>query len=267
MTGQAEQGARDVQQSPALQALARVGIAARGLVWLVIGLLAVSVLLGGGDEQTDQQGALRAIADRPFGEVLLVVLVAGFTAYALWLALSAAVGHRDEDGGKRALARGESAVKAVVYAFLALSTARFLLSGGGGDQTSSTTADVMSRSGGRTLVGVVGAAVVVVGVVLVVRALKGDHMDKLGRVPAGRRTAVARIGTVGQAGRALVLALVGGFLVQAAVRFDPSDAKGLDAALQTLAAQPYGKALLAVAVVGVLAYAAWSFLEAAYRRF
>ena len=271
MTGgtQAEQAAREAHDSPWLQLLARVGIAARGLVWLVIGLLALSVLLRGGDQQTDQQGALRAIADRPLGTALLVVLLLGFVAYAVWLVLSAAVGHREQQGRSRLLARGESAVKAVVYAALAVTVLRFLTSGGGADRTASTTAELMGRSGGRWLVGLAGAVVVAVGIGMVVRALRGDHMDKLdpARLPAGRRRLVDRLGTVGQAGRGVVVALLGGYLVDAAVRFDAGRAKGLDAGLQSLAGQPYGTVLLALVVVGVLAFAAWSFVEAACRRF
>ncbi len=264
----AEQTAREVHDSTALERLARLGLASRGVVWLVVGLLAVSVLLGH-DEQTDRQGALSAIADKPFGEVLLVVLVVGFAGYAAWRALSAAVGHRDDDGSKRTGKRLLSAGKAVLYAFLAASTLRFLLAGGGGgDRTTSTTARVMGHSGGRLLVGAVGVAVVVTGIGMVVRALMGKHVKKLEqyRVPDRLRSTAKNIGTAGLSGRGLVLALVGGFLVQAAVRFDPQRAKGLDAALATLAGEVYGRLMLVVAVAGMLAYAVWSFIEAAYRR-
>ncbi len=268
MTSSAEQTARNVHDSTALDRLARLGLAARGVVWLVIGLLAVSVLFGGGDEQTDREGALRAIASKPFGTVLLVALVVGFAGYATWRGLAAAVGHRDEDGSKRTGKRLLSAGKCLVYAFLAFSTARFLLRGSsGGDRTSSTTAAVMSQTGGRWLVGVVGLAVVGVGAVLVFRAVRGKHLERLERerVPAGMLRAAKYVGTAGLSGRGLVLALLGGFLVSAAVRFDPQQAKGLDAALQTLAGQAYGQVLLGVAVLSVLAYSAWSFVEAGFR--
>ena len=85
-------------------------------------------------------------------------------------------------------------------------------------------------------------------------------------MPAGLRSPAVKIGVVGMIGRGAVFVLIGLFLVRAAVRFDPRQAKGLDAALQSVAAQPYGQGMLALAVVGVLAYAVWSFVEAAYRR-
>lgn len=263
---QAERAARQAQDSTAVAWLARLGLAARGVVWLVIGLLALSVLLGN-DEQADQQGALRAISDRPLGEPLLVLLVVGFLGYAAWQLLEAAVGHRAER--RRWAARAESAGKAVVYAGLAVLTVRFLTGsrGSGGDQAPSLTADLMGHTGGRTLVGVVGVVVVALGLVMAVRGLTGHHLEQLdrGRGPQVLQRVAGPLGTAGLVGRGLVLALVGGFLLRAAVQFDPQEAKGLDAALQALAEQPYGKALLAAAVAGLLAYAAWAFVDARLR--
>jgi len=258
--------ARQAHRSDAVHGLARLGIASRGVIWLVVGLLALSVVLGG-DQQTDRGGALQVIADKPLGEVLLVVLVLGFLGYAAWRLLSAAVGHRDEDGWKRWGHRALSVLAGLVYLVLALSTLQFLLRGGGQDQTTSRTAELMSRSGGRTAVGLIGAALVVAGLVVAVRALREKHSDRLEhyRVPNRLRRPAVAAGVVGLVGKGAVLALLGWFLVRAAVQFDSAQAKGLDAALQVLAQQAYGRSLLGIAVVGMLGYALWSFLEAAYR--
>lgn len=259
----AEQTARDVQQSGAVDGLARVGLASRGLVWLVIGLLGVSVLRGG-KARTDQAGALRAIADRPLGEVLLVVLVVGFLGYALWQALNAAVGR------EKLKKRLESGAKSLLYVSLAFTVVRFLAAEqqSSEDATPSLTARLMQQPGGRVAVGLVGLVVVGLGGYLVLRALKGTHAKKIEswKVPDGRARLAVRVGTVGLTGRGLVLALVGAFLISAAAQADPQEAKGLDAALQALTEQPFGKVLLGLAVVGLLAYAAWSFVEAAFHR-
>jgi hypothetical protein len=110
--------------------------------------------------------------------------------------------------------------------------------------------------------------VIGVGVAMAVKGLKHDHADDLvtGRMPAGLRRPAVKIGVVGLLGRGAVFGLVGLFLVRAAVLFDPSEAKGLDAALQTVAARPYGTVLLALAVLGILAYAVWSAVETLYKR-
>ena len=264
----AERTAEQVQGSTAVALLARLGLASRGLVWLVLGLLAASVALGRGGQRTDRAGALAAISERPLGGTLLVVLVVGFLGAAVWLLLDAAVGHRDDDGAKRTGHRLLSAVKGLIYLSLAVSTAQFLLRGGGGkDQTGSRTAELMSRTGGRTAVGVIGVVLVVIGLVMAVQALKGKHSEKLEhvRVPDRLRRPAVAVGVVGLVGRGTVLVLLGGFVVSAAVQFDPKQARGLDAALQVLAEQAYGRVLLGLVVVGVLAYALWSFIEAAFR--
>ena len=267
-TASAKSTARDLEDSDAVHGLARLGLAARGVVWLVIGLLTLSVLLGG-SQQTDQGGALRALSDKPFGTVLLVVLAVGFLGHGLWRLLNAAIGHRDEhEPKKRYLARAGSLLRGLIYGLLGVATVKFLLGGSGQDQTQSLTASLMAQTGGRTLVGVLGLVLVGVGIVMGVRGLQRDHADKLqtSRMPAGLRTPAVKIGVIGMIGRGAVFVLIGLFLVRAAVRFDPRQAKGLDAALQSVAAQPYGQGMLALAVVGVLAYAVWSFVEAAYLR-
>ena len=108
---------------------------------------------------------------------------------------------------------------------------------------------------------------VVAGLVSAAKVLRRDHGDRLEhyRVPDRLRSSALTIWVVGLVGRGGVLALIGFFLVQAAVRVQPEQAKGLDAALQTLAEQSYGRVLLGIAVVGMLGYALWSFVEAAYR--
>ena len=261
--GTAQRTARDVHSSDAVDALARLGLASRGLVWLVVGLLALSVARGD-RARADQQGALRAIADQPLGEVLLVVLVVGFVGYAVWQALNAAVGR--EDTRKR----GESGLKALLYGALAASVVRFLVAEqeSRADPTSSLTARLIEQPGGRWLVALAGVAVVLLGGYLVSRALKGSHFKKIEcwRVPDGQSRWALRLGTVGLVGRGLVLALVGVFLLTAGVQADPREARGLDAALHELAQQPHGRVLLAVAAAGLLAYAAWSFVEAAFHR-
>ena len=268
MVGRVEDKARQAHRSDTVEGLARVGIAARGLVWLVVGLLALTVVLGG-DEQTDKGGALRAIVARPFGELLLVVLVVGFLGYAAWQLLSAAVGHRDEQGAKRWGQRGLSLGRGLLYGFLGLTTLQFLLRGSGEqDQTGSLTARLMSQPGGRTLVGLLGAGLIVGGVVVAVRGVKEKHTKDLRqyRLPRSLRRPAVVIGVAGLAGHGAVFALIGSFLVRAAYQFDPAQAKGLDAALQAVAQQTHGRFLLAVSVAGMLCYATWSFIEAAYRR-
>ena len=263
-----KQAAQQAEDSEAVAWLARLGLVSRGIVWLVIGLLALSVAAGN-QEKTDRNGALRAIAEQPLGEVLLLVLVVGFLGYAAWRGLSAAVGHRDQaEPQKRWRKRAVSASRAVLYTGFAVSTLTFLLQGGGGqDNTAPMTARVMSHTGGRSLVFAVGVAVVIGGLATAVRGARRKQEDRLEgyRVPQALRKPVIIVGVVGLVGRGLVIALIGSFLVKAAVQFKPDEAKGLDAALKTVAEQAYGRGLLFAAALALVAFALWSFVEAAYR--
>jgi hypothetical protein len=260
--------AREAEDSTAVDWLARLGLASRGVVWLVVGLLAVQVALGD-NTQADKNGALRAIADKPFGEGLLVVLAVGFLGYAAWRLLEGAVGHRDEDEEpKRWAKRIASLFRGGVYLVLAGSTAKFLFSQDSSDKTKPLTARVMSEPGGRTLVFLIGAGLVIGGIAMGVRGIrqKFEELIEGWKLPDGLRPVTKVVGTFGLVSRGFVFALIGGFLINAALRFDPDKAKGLDDSLKTLADKPFGQALLFVAAVGLLAFAAWSFVEARYRK-
>lgn len=260
----AHDAARTAHDSRAVEVLARLGLAARGLVWLVLSALAFSLVLGQ-SAQADQEGALRALAAAPFGRPLLAVLAAGFAGYAAWLLLEAAVGYRGDES--RTLHRIRAGIKALVYLALSVSTVSFLARGAGSGTAESRTAEVMSHPGGRTAVGLVGLVLLGVGIYLAVKGIRRKHADCLEhyRVPGLLRRPAILCGAVGYVGRGVTLGLVGAFLVRAAVLFQPDQAKGLDAVLQTVVQQPYGRVLLGLTVIGMLAYALWSFVESAFR--
>jgi hypothetical protein len=261
----AHDAARSAHDSRPVEVLARLGRAARGLVWLVLSALAFSLVLGQ-RAQADQEGALRALAAAPFGGPLLAVLAAGFAGYALWLLLEAAVGYRNEESPL--LPRARAGVKGLVYLALGVSTISFLARGSGSGSAESRTAQVMSNPGGRTAVGVVGAVLVGVGIYLAFKGIRRKHAECLEdyRVPGLLRRPAILCGAVGYVGRGVTIGLVGAFVLRAAIRFDPDEAKGLDAVLQTVAQQPYGRILLGLTVIGMLGYALWSFVEAAFRK-
>ncbi|GAC1445146.1 MAG: DUF1206 domain-containing protein [Mycobacteriales bacterium] len=259
--------AKKAENSAAVAWLARLGLVSRGIVWLTVGLLAAQVALGS-NKKADKNGALQTIVDKPFGHPLLAVLVIGFLGYAVWRLLEAAVGHTEEEGRKRWTQRGASLFRGLIYLGLALSTAKFLVGGGGKDKTEPLTARVMKTTGGRDLVFIVGVGVIVGGLTMVVQAFRHSFEDKLdmGRMSSSLRSSTTVLGTAGIAARGLVFALIGGFLLDAAVRFQPAKAKGLDASLKAVGQQPFGRLLLFAAALGLLAFSLWSFIEARYRK-
>jgi hypothetical protein len=266
-TDDVKQVAERAEEHRVVERFARAGLGSRAVVWVLIGVLAASVAFGGGSEDSDQGGALRAVGETPGGAALLVLMALGFLCYSAYRFLCAAVGHRTEGKRDRVLSRLKSAGEGGIYTAAALSTLRTVLgdSPDSEEETRSMTATVMELPGGRTVVGVAGAVAVVVAIVLFVRVCRHQHTERLENVPQRLRRPVAWLGVAGLGGRSLAIALVGGFLVNAAVRFDPNEAKGLDAALSELAQQPFGTVLLLLAAASLLCYGLWSFVEMLWR--
>ncbi len=268
---QTRRKARRAGNSAWLDRMARVGFAGRGLLYLTVAFLAVGIARGRPGGAADKQGAVRTLAGTPLGLALLVVLVVGFTGYALWQAAEAAWGRRDEGNDtKRTGKRAVSAAKALVYAALAATTASILFGRdeGGGQQESLWTARVLELPGGRILVGVAGLVIVGGGGWLVARGVRtkfDKHLDTRS-MPHPLRKAAMVGGTVGHAARGAVAALAGLLLVKAAKDFNPQEAKGVDGTLRTIVAQPYGRLLLLLAAAGLAAFGLFSFVEARYRR-
>lgn len=269
MTTTVGQTARRAHQSEATDKGARLGFAGTGLLHVVVAVLVLLVAVGRGGGQTDQQGALRALADQPGGKALLLVVALGFAGYAVWRALEAAVDRRRSSGKERIGKRVASGALALAYTVLCGSTLRVALGGGSSNteqQSDSATAAALSLPGGRWLVGFVGLAGVVGGVLAARHGLKRDFREHLeGDLRGGPFHAVVVLGIVGWVARGALLALLGSFLVKAALESDADEARGLDGALQELAAQPFGKGLLVLVALGLLSYGLFCFAQVKWR--
>jgi Domain of Unknown Function (DUF1206) len=246
---------------------ARVGLAARGLIYILVGALAIQVALGG-SERTDQKGALGKIAEQPFGRSLLWIVAAGLLAYGLWRLGEGIWGRREvTDEKKRTVKRVESIASSLINIFLALTAVRIATGSGsssGGDLSSS----LLNANGGETIVLVIGLVLIGVGIALAWRGLKTDFEEQLKTGEMSPRTydVVRRLGQAGYLARGAVVALVGGLVIKAAMDHDPEKASGFDVALKSLAEAPFGKFLLGLAALGLICFGAYSFAEVRYRR-
>ncbi len=264
----ARSGARRAADSEAMTKAARLGFLAKGLVYALIGVLAVQVAFGD-SERTDQQGALQAIAEKPGGSIVLWLMVVGFLAYAGWRLSEAAWGRRDEsDDTKRTLKRLGSAANGLVYLAFGALAFRTVTGGSSSSSSADVTAKVLEWPGGQVLVFLGGLVVLGIAVGLTVRGLKTDfekHLDtgKMGRTTF---TAVRRLGQVGYLARGAVFALIGILVCKAALDHQPGKAQGFDVALKSLAGAPGGQALLVAAGLGLVCFGAYCWAEARYRR-
>lgn len=263
--------AKQAGQSRWVGWLGRLGLAAKGVSFAIVAVLAIDVALEDEGRTRDRQGALRAIADESYGVYLLVALAAGFAAYALWRFVQAFLDREHEGHGPKGLAKRASFLgRGAIYAGLFLSTMSVLLGddGGSGNEEDRTTAGVLEAPAGRWLVIAVGVAIGAVALYNGHRAVtrKFEKKLRLDELGPGTRRAVTAVGVVGHLARFVVFSIVSWFLVKAAVEFDPKKAVGLDGALAELAQQPHGKVLLFTVAAGILAYGIYAAVESRYRR-
>ncbi|MEI5523051.1 DUF1206 domain-containing protein [Streptomyces brasiliscabiei] len=252
---------------------ARAGLTARGVIYLLVGALALQIAFGGSAEQADRQGALEEISEKPLGSVMLWALGVGLVGMALWRLSEAVFGAAGADGRKWTK-RLASAARFVFYAFVAYSVLTFAAgeSGGGGGSSDKQSRDVTARAlelpGGQWLVGAAGLGVIAAGGWIGVRAaMRSYHKHlRLGEMSRRTRRAVDVTGVVGGIARGLVFATAGVFAVRAAIRYEPDEAKGLDDTLRSFADAPAGPALLAAVAAGLVLFGLFSFAMARWRR-
>lgn len=270
MTTSGHSTAREAADSDTLAYGARVGLAARGLVYVLISVLGAQIALGD-SARADQQGALQKISEQSFGQALLWLVAAGFAAYGLWRLGEAAWGRREEpDTKKRTVKRVESLASGLAYLLLCVAALRFAVgnASSGSGQQKSLTLRLLDAPGGRTMLIVIGLVIIGVGVALAWRGLKTNFDEHLNRGSMSAQTydMVRRLGQAGYVARGAVFALVGVLVVTAALDHDVEKAGGLDVALHSLASAPFGTVLLLAAAAGLACFGVYSFAESRYRR-
>jgi hypothetical protein len=264
----AENQARRASKTRAAHLLARAGLTARGIIYILIGWVAILVAIGQGTHEADQTGALQLLAGKPYGTVSLWLLGIGFAAYALWRLSEAAFGVTGDGNG--AGPRLKSLGRAVVYAGFAYLTLQ-VITGAQSSQArrqEDATATVMQHPGGRWLVGIIGLIIVVIGLVLVSEGIRRKFMKYLqtSQMSPRTRTVVKWLGTIGTAARGVVFGLAGILVVDAAVTHSPGKSGGIDKALLTLRNEPFGPALLLAAALGLVIFGIYGLCEARWRR-
>ena len=261
---------RRAGKSPWVERLGRIGLVAKGVLYAVIGVLAIQVARGGREESPDKSGALRTIAEQQYGKGLLVLLACGLAGYALWR-LAQGILDRDNEGeGPKGLVKRAGALaKAGWYGTLCVLTVSTLVgNGSGGSNEQKTTAGIFERPFGRYLVYAAGLAFVGAAAFNGWRAVtcKFNKKLKTGQMSDAEETAATGVGILGHLARMIVFGLIGAFLLKAAWQYDSKEARGLDGALLEVAQAPYGGLLLGAVGVGLFAYALYCFVQARYRR-
>jgi hypothetical protein len=271
----AEDALEDAAESSWLEKLARGGLVARGLLYVVVAVLATQVAAGHNEARPDKQGALQAVVRQPFGRVLVLLLAVGFAGYAAWRFVEAAVGpadRPDDDGAKMRFKRVGYFLRGCLYTFFFGSAVKLFIWSNSVATREGAEADwtgrVLEWPGGTWLVQAAGLVALGAGLYIGWRGVSGKFRKRLKALEMGSaiRTWVRAIGTVGMISRMLVTLTIGVFLIAAARQHDPNQAVGIDGALKRLADRPYGPTLLVLVAIGLAAYGLYSFAEARYRR-
>ena len=257
--------------APGIARVARIGYAAKGVVYLIIATLAVRLAAGVGGRTTDPKGALEVIRDSRFGQVALIVVGVGLLGYALWAVLSASIDAEQRGSKPKGFAlRIGQAARGLAYGSLGVESLRLVRAAAKSstDSAEHWTARALALPAGRTAIAAVAIGIGVYALYQLYRATMKDPAKRLdlGGVGASSSEWIVRLGRFGIFARGIVFLIIAWFLAQAALRRDAQRAGGIDESLTMLVVQPYGKLLLGVVALGLGAYGLYQLANARYRR-
>jgi Domain of Unknown Function (DUF1206) len=253
-----------------MEMMARFGYGARGVVYCLVGGLALLAALGSGGQTGGSRSALQTLLDQPFGKAWLTVIAIGLFGFALWRIVEGLTDADHRGTEWKALGvRAAHLVSGGIYASLALFALNLAYGsrqgGGGEDQAAQDwTAWLLSQPFGQWLVGAIGIAVALTGAGFIWKGWRGNVADRLA-LPAQTHRWAVLLGRFGFAARGVVFILIGGFLFLAALHGNSSEVHGLGGALQSLQSQSYGWLLLGMTAAGLVAFGLFGLVQARYR--
>ena len=257
--------------SPWLERVARLGYASKGLVYLLVGALAVRAAFGARERTTGVRGALHTIVRQPFGTIVLAAVALGLGLYVLWRLLQAGVDPEHNGTDLQGIGRRIGyVVSGVIFANLTWEAVEIIVGWGRGEinVTEDWTRLLLAQPLGRWLVVLVGLMTIAFGLYELYEAFTARFRDKLklSEMRDVEARWVTRVGRFGLAARGVVFGVIGGFLIVAAIRTNAERARGLGEALAGFAGEPFGPWLLALVALGFVAYGIYTLAEARYRR-
>lgn len=244
---------------------ARMGYLSRGVVYLVVGGLAILTAFGYGGETTDSRGALRAILSQPFGSILLIAMIIGLVGYAIWRGIQSILDMDDHGNSTKGLVvRGSLMVSAFTHLSLAI-WGVFLLLNRESNGSGGNSGGWLESQAGQIGLALFGLAAIAVGIAHMYKGATA-RFERYIDFPARHQGWARPVCQFGLIARGAVWCIVGWFFIDSARNASEDDLHGISDALAALQNSGYGPWLLGLVAAGLFAFGVYSCLEALYRR-
>lgn len=253
-----------------LRWVARGGIVAEGMIYLLIGGLALAGAFDPADHPSGSQGAMSHLAHAPLGDALLALLALGLAAYVLWQLMQALRDPESHGQGmlKRVTVRIQHLWDAALHCTLVGMAGWQLLGDNRGNGQGHTqqhlTATAMRVPGGQWLVAGIGGGIIAYALAQWISACRPEHDTQMDLSHTPWRRPILALLVLGHAARGALFGLIGAFLIRAAWRHAPLDATGIAGTLQSIRHQPWGAWLLGSLAVGLIAFGLAQLAKARY---
>lgn len=250
-----------------------VGHIAKGLVFSMIGGLGIYAVIRGAGDPRGMLEVLIWLHAQTFGLVLVTILGVGLLAHGVWRWWKAF----EPNEGRRAkvVAFGERVANGIGGTFyVLLSVFAFTLlwiepeTNSDQGSTSQVLQFTLNIPWGEWLLGLIGAIVILVGIIMALRGTKRQLMVELGGADMAtwERRGYRIIGMGGFLAWGMVNVVIGYFLIRVALTSEPDKYKGIKGALEFVGGRTFGTLLLGGMSLGLLLFGLFMFAKARYDR-
>ncbi|MGV3587941.1 MAG: DUF1206 domain-containing protein [Adhaeribacter sp.] len=255
------------------ESFARFGMAAKGVVYTLVGALAFMAAFeinGNSEQGAGKQGVFQFILEQPFGKILLGIVALGLICYTIWRFIQAfSDSERKGTDAKGIGKRLAYAFSGLIYGSLAFYAAQLVLGNnsgnGGGDSRQTLAGKLLEQPFGQWLVGIVAVGTMAMGLYQIYKAITGKYLKNVqtAQIKSDIKNMLMKAGKVGYIARGIVWGIIGFLFLKAAMNSNAQEAGGTTSAFQFLE-QSYGSILLGAIALGLVCYGVFMFVRARY---
>ncbi len=251
-------------QLTTLEKIQKLGFAAKGLVYFIIGALTALAAVEMGGEKAGRSDVINFLQKQPFGKFILLVVAIGIFAYAIWRFYTV-IADPDNEGDEASgiLKRFGYFISSLVYLLFGVTIlmTTFGIGSGGGSQQYYL-AQLMQKSYGPYIIGLAGIILIGVGIYQIYKGYSGKYREDLDSFLSGQEKTVSKIGKYGYMARGIVFGIIGWVVFNAAINQNTATVQGIQGAFSFLEQLSYGTFLMGIVAVGLMGYGIFMFLVA-----